>query len=176
MLRVAICDDDLKFTGQIEALVFQESQKLGIRVETEVFSDGKTLLNSIQNGEHYQLIFIDIEMEQVDGITAARCIREIDRTVLLIYVSGYDNYLKELFEVEPFHFLPILSIPNLLILLALTFFILPQTKAESDGYKTLFSSFTSSLGLYFAIYALPCICTSWHRQFSILVVSVRNCI
>lgn len=137
MLRVAICDDDLKFTGQIEALVFQESQKLGIRVEAEVFSDGKTLLNSIQNGEHYQLIFIDIEMEQVDGITAARCIREIDRTVLLIYVSGYDNYLKELFEVEPFHFLPILSIPNLLILLALTFFILPQTKAESDGYRSI---------------------------------------
>ena len=105
MLRVAICDDDLKFTGEIETLVFQESRKLGIRVETEVFSDGKTLLNSIQNGEHYQLIFIDIEMEQVDGITAARCIREIDRTVLLIYVSGYDNYLKELFEVEPFRFL-----------------------------------------------------------------------
>ena len=105
MLRVAICDDDLKFTGQIEALVFHESKKLGIRVETEVFSDGKTLLNSIQNGEHYQLIFIDIEMEQVDGITAARCIREIDRTVLLIYVSGYDKYLKELFEVEPFRFL-----------------------------------------------------------------------
>lgn len=103
MLRVAICDDDLKFTGQIEALVFQESQKLGIRVETEVFSDGKTLLNSIQNGEHYQLIFIDIEMEQVDGITAARCIREIDRTVLLIYVSGcpasnYSSHLRQLYR------------------------------------------------------------------------------
>ena len=105
MLRVAICDDDLKFTGQIEALVFQESQKLGIRVETEVFSDGKTLLNSIQNGEHYQLIFIDIEMEQVDGITAARCIREIDRTVLLIYVSGYDKYMMELFRLDVFGFI-----------------------------------------------------------------------
>ncbi len=105
MLRIAICDDDSKFTGEIEALVFQESQKLGIRVETEVFSDGQTLLKSIQDGEHYQLIFIDIEMKQVDGITAARHIREIDRTVLLIYVSGYDKYLKELFEVEPFRFL-----------------------------------------------------------------------
>lgn len=94
MLRIAICDDDSKFTGEIEALVFQESQKLGIRVETEVFSDGKTLLKSIQDGEHYQLIFIDIEMKQVDGITAARHIREIDRTVLLIYVSGYDKYLN----------------------------------------------------------------------------------
>ncbi len=105
MLRIAICDDDSQFTGELETLVLQESQQLGIRVDTEVFSDGKNLLKSIQNGDHYELIFIDIEMEHVDGITAARHIREIDRTVLLIYVSGYDKYLKELFEVEPFRFL-----------------------------------------------------------------------
>ena len=105
MLRIAICDDDSQFTGELETLVLQESQQLGIRIDTEVFSDGKNLLKSIQSGDHYELIFIDIEMEHVDGITAARHIREIDRTVLLIYVSGYDKYLKELFEVEPFRFL-----------------------------------------------------------------------
>lgn len=105
MLRIAICDDDLKFACQIESLIFQESQKLRIRVETEVFSDGIPLLKSIQNGDHYHLILIDIEMELMDGITTARHIREIDRTVLLIYISGYDQYLKELFEVEPFRFL-----------------------------------------------------------------------
>ena len=105
MLRIAICDDDSKFTRKLETLVLQESQKLGIRADTDVFSDGKTLLKSFQNGDHYELILIDIEMEQVDGITAARRIREIDRTVLLVYVSGYDKYLKELFEVEPFRFL-----------------------------------------------------------------------
>jgi DNA-binding LytR/AlgR family response regulator len=105
MLRIAICDDDFNFTGELETLVIQESNKLGIRVETEVFSDGKTLLKSFQNGEHYELIFIDIEMKQIDGITTARRIREMNRTVLLIYVSGYDEYLKELFEVEPFRFL-----------------------------------------------------------------------
>lgn len=105
MLRIAICDDDSKFTGELENLVLQESLMLGIRVDTDVFSDGKTLLKSFQNGNHYELIFIDIEMEHVDGITAARDIRKIDRTVLLIYVSSYDKYLKELFEVEPFRFL-----------------------------------------------------------------------
>lgn len=105
MLKIAICDDNLTFTGELENLIIIESRKLRIRVETEVFSDGKTLLNSVQMGNHYELIFIDIEMEQVDGITAARRIREIDRAVLLIYVLGYDKYLKELFEVEPFRFL-----------------------------------------------------------------------
>ncbi len=105
MLRIAICDDDLIFTGGLETLVLQESRSLGIRVDTDVFSDGKTLLNSIQHGERYGLIFIDIEMEQVDGISAARKIRETDRSVLFIYISGYDRYLQDLFEVEPFRFL-----------------------------------------------------------------------
>lgn len=44
-------------------------------------------------------------MEQIDGISAARKIRETDRSVLFIYISGYDKYFKELFEVEPFRFL-----------------------------------------------------------------------
>ena len=89
----------------LENLVLEESQSMGVRVNTDVFSDGKTLLKSIQSGERYGLIFIDIEMEQIDGISAARKIRETDHSVLFIYISGYDKYLKELFEVEPFRFL-----------------------------------------------------------------------
>ncbi len=105
MLKIAICDDDLKFTGELETLVMKECQRSSTRCETDVFSDGKNLLESFQQGAHYQLIFIDIEMAHLDGITTARKIREIDRTTLLIYVSSYDTYLKELFEVEPFRFL-----------------------------------------------------------------------
>lgn len=105
MLRIAICDDDLEFTGYLETLVRQESRNMGIRVDTDVFSDGATLLKSIRLGERYGLIFIDIEMTQMDGISAARMIRESDRSVLFIYISSYDKYLKELFEVEPFRFL-----------------------------------------------------------------------
>ena len=60
MLKIAICDDDLGFTGSLETMVLEESRSIGIRVDTNVFSDGKTLLKSIQSGERYGLIFIDI--------------------------------------------------------------------------------------------------------------------
>ena len=56
-------------------------------------------------GKKYDLIYLDIEMRQMNGIATAKYIRSIDTTVLLIYVSNYDNYLKELFEVEPFRFM-----------------------------------------------------------------------
>lgn len=104
-MRIAICDDDLNFAGRFESLVLQESKHMGLRAEVEVFSDGKMLVESIKSGDSYDIIFIDIEMKQVDGITAARRIREMDTSALFIYISGYENHLKELFEVEPFRFL-----------------------------------------------------------------------
>lgn len=105
MLRIAICDDDSDFANNVENLVINESLRLGIRSETDVFSDGQSLLNAIHNGERYSLIFFDIEMKSLDGITTARYVRKTDRSVLFIYISGYEQYLKELFEVEPFRFL-----------------------------------------------------------------------
>lgn len=44
-------------------------------------------------------------MKHMDGISAACPIRERNRSMLFIYISGHDSYLKELFEVEPFQFL-----------------------------------------------------------------------
>jgi DNA-binding LytR/AlgR family response regulator len=105
MLKIAICDDNTTFTGSLETAVMRESRDLAIQVETDVFFGGDTLLAAMREGQRYGIIFLDIEMENVDGIRAAHGIREMDRSVLLIYVSGYDQYLRELFEVEPFRFL-----------------------------------------------------------------------
>ena len=105
MLRIVVCDDDMRFAGKLEEMVRREAAKAGISVDTEVYSDGDTLVADIGKGYRYDLIFLDIEMARVNGIKAAHQIRRIDRSVLLIYVSGYEQYLQELFEVEPFRFL-----------------------------------------------------------------------
>lgn len=105
MIRIAVCDDDLHFTAELEEMVRCEAADAGIGVETEAYSDGDTLVADIEKGYRYDLVFLDIEMERVNGINAARQIRRTDRSALLIYVSGYEQYLKELFEVEPFRFL-----------------------------------------------------------------------
>lgn len=105
MLRIAICDDDRRFAAKLENMVRQEAGKTGLDIETETYFDGDALAADIRKGYRYELIFLDIEMERVNGINAARSIREADRSVLLIYVSGYEQYLKELFEVEPFRLL-----------------------------------------------------------------------
>lgn len=105
MLRIAVCDDDRQFAAKLEDMVRQEAEKMRLAVETETYFDGDTLVADIGKDYRYDLIFLDIEMTKVNGISAAHAIRETDHSVLLIYVSAYEAYLKELFEVEPFRFL-----------------------------------------------------------------------
>ena len=103
-MRIAICDDDISFTSKLEDIISREFAKNGKKTEIDVFFDGETLVKSIESGHRYSMIFLDIEMKKMNGITAARRIRQLDRYTLIIYISSCDDYLKELFEVEPFRF------------------------------------------------------------------------
>ena len=56
-------------------------------------------------GSRYDIIFLDIEMEREDGITAAQKIRKVDKNTLIIYVTSHESYMQESFIVRPFRFL-----------------------------------------------------------------------
>lgn len=105
MIKIAICDNDIALTSLIERLLYKVAQKMSIAIDVDIFFDGITLRKSMEQENSYDLIYLDIEMEKLDGIETARQIREKDYMVLIIYVSSYEEYLKELFEVEPFRFL-----------------------------------------------------------------------
>ena len=105
MLRIAICDDDLPVTSEIESLLLNIMQDRCIKMDIDIFFDGKTLYRQIQSGTNFDIIYMDIEMADVDGIQAARLIRAQNIPSLLIYISAYETYFKQLFEVEPFRFI-----------------------------------------------------------------------
>lgn len=105
MIRIAICDDEIRITSRVEELLLQLCESKGIVADIDVFFDGETLEKSILNGKHYDLIYLDIEMKIKNGIETAVNIREMDQNVLLIYISSYETYMKELFEVDAFRFI-----------------------------------------------------------------------
>lgn len=105
MIKVAICDDETIIASQIESLILNICNKENILVNTDVFYNGESLEQEILKGTNYDLIYFDIQMEKGDGITTAKHIRTIDENVLLIYVSGYDKYLMELFRLDVFDFI-----------------------------------------------------------------------
>lgn len=105
VLRIAICDDHLPITTEIESMLRQIAQHDCIKMDIDIYFDGKPLYRNIKNGNNYDLIYMDIEMDDVDGIQAAHLIRAQKSPTLFIYISSYDTYFKQLFEVEPFRFI-----------------------------------------------------------------------
>ena len=103
MIRVAICDDDIVFTTRVEELILDFGRAYSF--EICIYFDGYTLLESMRQGNCFDIIFMDIEMKKIDGIRAAKTIREIDEDVQLIYISGYEEYALQLFEMRPIGFL-----------------------------------------------------------------------
>lgn len=103
MLEIAICDNDNDAVNKVEGYLNELRTDMAIdQMEICIFYDGKTLVDNIIQGNRYDLIYLDIEMEKVDGIKAAKQIRKYDQQVLLIYITNYESYAKDLFDVETF--------------------------------------------------------------------------
>lgn len=106
MLKIAICDDDLRFSGYFEEMLLSIKKQEHIELETEVYLDGKELVKDVcEKEKRYDLIFLDIEMREMDGLTTAKEIRKTDELAMLIYVTSHESYAIEAYDVQPFQFL-----------------------------------------------------------------------
>lgn len=104
MINIAICDDENMIVSQIDTMLLNTCKK-EIPIEIDAYYSGHALEKAILEGKQYDLIYLDIQMKKGDGITTAKSIRKMDEKFLLIYVSGYDKYMMELFRLDVFAFI-----------------------------------------------------------------------
>lgn len=99
MIKIAVCDDDEKTLGETLELL-RHYEKLPL--SADAYTSGEALLAA---GKKYDILLLDIDMEGPDGIETARCIREVDKEVKLIYVTNYSDYTIFAFGVHAFAYL-----------------------------------------------------------------------
>lgn len=105
MIQIAICDDDMTTTSQIEEYIRQIEIEQHIQVQYRIFFDGKSFMQSVESGEVYDLIYLDVEMPLMKELDAAKKLREMEISSLIIYISNYETYCESMIETEPFRFL-----------------------------------------------------------------------
>ena len=104
MTAIGICDDMIPFTEEMYRRLKQYADAHHCEFEIRIYNSPKELLDAFADGESVEILFLDIEMDGMDGIELGRVLREQERKLLIVYVSGYDQYLRQLFEIEPFGF------------------------------------------------------------------------
>ena len=100
--RIAILEDDEQEYRQLERCILEYAKENAITVHIKWYSDGIGLLMS--EDENYDIMFLDIEMKHVDGMTAAKKIREKDQAVCLIFVTHLSQYAIRGYEVNALDF------------------------------------------------------------------------
>lgn len=107
LLRIAICDDDQVVCSEIESVILEYQSIFETEFDIEVFESGAELYKYLKKGNQVDLLFLDIEMDDMDGIQVGEKIRmEMnDHRTNIIYVSGKDGYDRKLFDFQPLHFL-----------------------------------------------------------------------
>lgn len=95
-MKIAIVEDDSRFADQLEILIHQFAEEQQLQVEIKQFPDGAALVEAYDYT--FDLLLLDVDMPGLDGISAARQIRERDADVLLIFITNLAQYAIESYE------------------------------------------------------------------------------
>lgn len=102
-MRIAICDDNMNYINIIEDYIDKFKKTA---VECDAYISGEELVYAYrENEERYDVIFLDMEMEQLNGIETANHIREFDEHVIIVFVTSHTEYMRDSFKCAPFRFL-----------------------------------------------------------------------
>ncbi|MCL2248945.1 MAG: LytTR family DNA-binding domain-containing protein [Oscillospiraceae bacterium] len=108
MISIAICDDNVSLTGEIEQFVLNLSRSMQEKVYIHVFFSAEKFFEYLkESGDVFDIVLMDIEMGKVSGVAAGQRLRDdpaYDQT-LLIYISGHSSYFAELIHLHAFTFI-----------------------------------------------------------------------
>lgn len=100
MFKIAICDDEKLFRRQIQKTLINYQREKDVLYEINHFASGKELIKLGIELAQYKIIFLDINMDEVDGIMAARKIREVSSDIFIVFITAFVNYTLEGYKVD----------------------------------------------------------------------------
>ena len=98
MLHIAIVEDEEKYAKELEEYIHRYGAETSRQFKVTHFQDGEDLVESY-SGE-FDLLLMDIQMQFMDGMTAAEKIRERDQQVQIIFITNRNDYAIRGYEVD----------------------------------------------------------------------------
>ena len=103
-MRIAICDDDEWELFQLQKLLKEYQLSREISADCRFFHNSTDFLCEIEGGE-YDVILLDVLMPGINGVQAARELREMDKNVKIIFVSSSPEFALESYSVGAYYYL-----------------------------------------------------------------------
>lgn len=98
MIEIAIVEDEENYREVLCDYLKRFEQESGEQLHLSVFADGDEITENYSAS--YDIILMDIEMQFMDGMTAAKKIREADKSVIIIFITNMAQYAIQGYSVD----------------------------------------------------------------------------
>ena len=103
MFRIGICDDEDILIEELKEYLERYAAETGKEFCFFVYHDGSELLERYNS--EYDLLFLDIKMEQLNGLSTAEAIRKIDSAVGIIFLTSLKQYVWKGYEYNAVNYM-----------------------------------------------------------------------
>ncbi|HBG8370231.1 TPA: response regulator transcription factor [Clostridioides difficile] len=103
MIKIAICEDEKEQQELLKRYINQIFDVLSVKCRLEVFNSGEELLE--RYSKDTDILLLDIQMGQINGIDTARKVRVLDDKVEIIFITALIEYALEGYEVRAYRYL-----------------------------------------------------------------------
>lgn len=103
-MKIGICDDEKKLRTSMRKVIGQELQLLGLDYRMQEYGSGEELLKNIKE-QDLDILFLDIEMEGINGMETAKELRRQYKNMIIIFVTAYPDFVFQGYEVRALHYI-----------------------------------------------------------------------
>ena len=104
MIQIAFCDDDTSALNQVRVLLDQYRVLHDLELTFTAFQHPFELLEAIEKGTRFDILFLDVMMPGVNGIGAAKEIREYDSNVKIIFLTSSSEFAVQSYTVGAYFY------------------------------------------------------------------------
>ncbi len=105
IIKIAVCDDEIIFAEEMKTIIDRYCMEKQIPCEIDLYQSGSEFIADNIKMVGYQLVFLDINMEEIDGLETARELRKLCKETFVIFVTAFINYTLEGYKVDAIRYL-----------------------------------------------------------------------
>lgn len=105
IIKIAVCDDEIIFAGKMKTIIDTYCMEKQIPYEVDLYQSGRDFITNSIKMMGYQIVFLDINMEGIDGLETAKELRKLCKETFVIFVTAFINYTLEGYKVDAIRYL-----------------------------------------------------------------------
>lgn len=104
MIQIAVCDDEDIYLQKIFEYMKKFFSKNKIESNISLYKNGNMLIKSCMRN-HFDIVMLDIDMPEINGIDTAEQIRKLNGNMLLVFITNMEHLVFESIKQSPYRFI-----------------------------------------------------------------------